>query len=513
MSSRPQRQIKPTQKVIEAQEAAKPAAPRQSRKAKAPAPQAQQAPIEANENEPAPIVLPVDLRNFRGLNLDLSTVPKSKDPKFNPSFNSYENPFWEKFYTPTDFLTVRYREATDSLTTILPATFMLVEDAPESFGVANLELKDKYVKPIVNTPSFSKLKNKEYQTQQTKSDENISASIKFFTNQLPSFQKYQNVDDISWVVKQHRLLVIEIFEYYANIAKLAEKDKNDDKIPENKKHKKPSIATIKSRFNAITRIFRIAYQTKNYDLYEKYSGLVIFLGQHFELDEFKNELSELELQKFVHFDKVFEIQQKLQKQFEKTLNKQTRIAYDLNQQMLLVSLYSLIPPLRNEIKTLRFATSAKSTGDWIIIKPDGFVIMDLNEEKKRHELIIFELSKEAPELARLVKESYDLYPREYVFTPLKKYPDVSKQASVSSMDDRLIKAFVETGKKVSVNSLRSSYVSYLNSEAIKNGKQLTVAQKSSIYMWAYDGEMNFPTLKLRKFPHRSTTYTDSHRPS
>lgn len=482
MSARPQRQTKPTQKLIEAQEAVKPPAQKKPRKAKAPvqeAPPASPAPVVGN-GEPMDAIIYHDMSDFRGLNLDLSTVPKSKDPKFNPSFNSYENPFWEKFYTPTDNITKRYMKATDQLITILPATFMLVEDAPESFGVANLELKREYIKPIVNIPSFSKLKNKEYETPDSKSDYNIERSIKFFTNQFPSFQKYKNIDDISWVVKEHRLLVVEILEYYANIARIAELDKENLDIPDDKKTEKPKVSTIKSRFNAITRIFRISYKTKNYELYDKYSGLVIFLGTHFEIDEFKQELSETELKKFVSFDKIFAIQRKLQIQFEGMEKKNTVKAYDLNQELLLVSLYSLIPPLRNEVKTLKFNTSAQQEGDWIVLKPDGKVLMDLNEEKKRHESILFVLSDESPELARILKQSYDLYPRTAVFTQLKKYPDVSKQASVSSLDDRLIKAFVSTGKKVSVNSLRSSYASYLNSEAIKNGRQLTTAQKDKL---------------------------------
>jgi hypothetical protein len=108
-----------------------------------------------------PVLLaPPDMSGFRGLNLDLSTRSKQTDPKFNPSFNSYENPFWEKFITPADSMTARYMRATDELMDILPATFLLFHDAPESFGFANLELKPKYVKPIVSIPSHSKLNNK-----------------------------------------------------------------------------------------------------------------------------------------------------------------------------------------------------------------------------------------------------------------------------------------------------------------------------------------------------------------
>ena len=164
MSSRPQRQTKPSQIIrdINADKAAaKPAAPRQPRKAKAPAPAAQAAPAAPVVSNDRPIALATavshhDLSAFTGLNLDLSTVPKSKDPKFKPSFNSYENPFWEKFYTPTDQITTRYMKATEILDDILPATFPLVEDRPESFGVANLELKREYVKPIAEIPLFTR---------------------------------------------------------------------------------------------------------------------------------------------------------------------------------------------------------------------------------------------------------------------------------------------------------------------------------------------------------------------
>ena len=40
--------------------------------------------------------------------------------------------------------------------------------------------------------------------------------------------------------------------------------------------------------------------------------------------------------------------------------------------------------------------------------------------------------------------------------------------------------FQYTGKMVSVNVFRSSYVSYMNSEAIRSGKQLTVREKEKI---------------------------------
>ena len=135
------------------------------------------------------------------------------------------------------------------------------------------------VKPIKRIPLYSKLEKGEYETVGSKSDKtNIAGSIKFFRNNLASFVQYKTTDDISWIIHKHRQLVTEILEYYGN-------------------KEKTSLTTIKSRFNAITRLFRIAYETKNYELYVKYSSLVIFLSRQFEADEFDNELSEEELKK------------------------------------------------------------------------------------------------------------------------------------------------------------------------------------------------------------------------
>ena len=159
--------------------------------------------------------------------------------------------------------------------------------------MANLELKSEYVRPIKKIPLYSKLENGEYETAQSKSDKkNIAGSVKFFRNNLASFIQYRTQDDISWIINNHRQLVAEILEYYAD-------------------KEKTSLSTIKSRFNAFTRIFRIAFETKNYELYDKYSGFVIFLGRQFEADEFDNELSDLELKKYVPFNVVLEKQKRI----------------------------------------------------------------------------------------------------------------------------------------------------------------------------------------------------------
>ena len=377
----------------------------------------------------------------RTFNLDLSDVPPSDNIIFSKDYGMYNHEFWTHFYTPKDNITKTYQDAVSKLADLLPANFQLYEDEPTAFGVANVELKNEYKKPIKQIPLMSKLENGDYEDAKSKSDNNIASTIKFFVNNLPSFKKYKNVDDLSWVVNQHRLLMVEMLDYYA------------------KQDKPPSTATIKSKVNGLNRIIRIAYNTKSYELYQKYQLLNVFLSKFFEDDEHNNELNEFEFKKFVSFGVILDKQKELETQFKLIKNKKSVVAYDLNQDLLFISLYSLIPPLRNEIKSLKFSNSVQRKGDWIVIRPDGEVLLDLNEEKKRHDGITFNLTEESPELANILKESYSLYPREAVFTTYHKYPDVSIQAKPQTLSDRITAIFSFTGKNVSVNSLRSSYVS------------------------------------------------------
>jgi hypothetical protein len=139
-----------------------------------------------------------------------------------------------------------------------------------------------------------------------------------------------------------------------------------------------------------------------------------------------------------------------------------------------------MPPLRNEIEHLNFTVQRKRDGDYIWLDTDGEILLDLNLEKKRHQPIAFRITKDAPELANIMKDSYNLYPREYVFTPENIYPNLNKKASQASLDARLNALFAFTGKRVSVNSLRSSYVSYMVHQAMVKGKLLSVKEKNKI---------------------------------
>ena len=93
----------------------------------------------------------------------------------------------------------------------------------------------------------------------------------FFVNNLPSLPKFKNQDNLNWVVKYHRLRTTELFEYSLN----------------HQFSTGSCTATLKSKFNAITRIMRLALKSKTPYLDEKFSYIVYDWGAHFEGDEYK----------------------------------------------------------------------------------------------------------------------------------------------------------------------------------------------------------------------------------
>jgi hypothetical protein len=357
---------------------------------------------------------------------------------------------YSKFNIPNDFLTVRYEKAIEKFET-LPASFYIPSnDMPDGVGSPILELKKQYVKPIKHIPLYSKLLDGSYHTEKSNSDANIARSISFFKNNFPSFTKYKNTDDLSYIINQHRLLVVELFEYYA---------------------KKPttSLRTIEGRFVAICRIFRIAYDTKTYPLYNLYSDVLLDLNADAKMDEDKGELNKTEEMSYIPFEIVLETQKKLEETFI------SNPTYQNNQDLLLLSLYSLIPTLRDELKLLEFTTVKQDTGDWLYFDKDNNVILDLNNPKKKHDSISFNLTNDAPHLAEIIKSSYKLFPRKYVFT---NYDDIKTKAKVGNLSKRITKIFAFTNKNVGVNSLRSSHATYIDKiKRLSNAEKNQLAKK------------------------------------
>lgn len=378
--------------------------------------------------------------------------------------NNLNNKFSEilnNFYIPNDEITKEYIEVLKLYENRLPSNFYLSKD--EINGLPILELNKDLIKPILEIPLLSKLERGEYHTSKSKSDVNISKSIRWFCNYLEPFKKYKDQDDISYIINNNRILTLEIFKFYSNNPKI-------------------SLTTIRSRFVAILRIFYIAYgnnnTSKEYDLYKKKSLIIENLQNHHLKDEKKNKLNEREAKAFVPFNIILGKQEQMKNDFNKLKDKTTSEAYKLNQDLLLVSLYSIGPILRDEPKNLEYTFIQEEKGNYIYFKNDE-IIMDLLDTKKRHKAIKINLSLEYKELSILLKESYDLYNRKYVFTEYDN-KNKNKKASIQSLSKRLIKIFKFTNKNIGTNSIRSAYYTYQSDLKISNKTLMTITEKEKI---------------------------------
>ena len=310
--------------------------------------------------------------------------------------------------------------------------------------------KEIKIVPMKRIPLYDKLIAGKYEEGYANYDhENVRVNINFFVNNLPSFKKYRGKNELDWVISKHRLLALEIFEYYTE----------------------PSISTLESRFNSILRIMRIAYKTKQLPLYQLFSTIVFQLHGKVTRNEGKNKLNKYELKKYIHWQDVMKVHSMLEKDFNALKNKKTREAYDLHNELLLLSIYCLIPPLRNEVKHLEFTRSSKDKKiDYVYIsRNDKEIVLKFHKIKKQHRPVFFNITKwryKNPHLIRIIKESFELYPRQYLFTLKYTFPKTNKKASGRALDERLIHIFNKYGitNRISVNSLRSSYVSHLFSQ-------------------------------------------------
>ena len=57
----------------------------------------------------------------------------------------------------------------------------------------------------------------------------------------------------------------------------------------------------------------------------------------------------------------------------------------MNQDLLIISLYSLIPIMRDELKLLEFTNTKQKEGDFIYFNSTNNIILNLNNTKKKHD--------------------------------------------------------------------------------------------------------------------------------
>ena len=229
-------------------------------------------------------------------------------------------------------------------------------------------------------------------------------------------------DNYKWIAKNHKKIYEYITTHYEN--------KN----------------TLKGHISVLSGILRELDTLPG--IQKKYSKIATDLNLELQTESKKQELLPQRKQNFVFFQDVVKRREDFRKLFEhdKTNNKN-------NLSWVLLSLYTMQPPIRMEYKNMKVVTALpKNTKQNFLLNKNNKYYVVIRDDKvvKSHGPDQFELSDE---LNEVINESLQAFPRKYILSTQRNgdYP-INKQG----FESLLKQCF--SPQKVSVDILRSSYI-------------------------------------------------------
>ena len=306
--------------------------------------------------------------------------------------------------------------------------------------------------------------------------------IEWFATNLPSFKKYENDDSCRWVVKDNILLLAEILEY--------------------RNQKGQAVDTFSSDLKAIQRVIKLLLG-EDAEMAKKIFILQFDIKQLTNLREGTNKIvTENEIRGFVPYENLLDVVDELEKKWVDMMEglnqndgkNHPANVFDTHMDLLTLALYVWDFPSRKEKFELQFENKVKNwkptvEGNFVNVSTDADrVIIHFNTEKKKHAPIHFELQFGSGKsvidtynnrLSDLLRRSYKLYKRKYVFIPKNtwgsnrnKVGNEYKQVA-SSTPSSWLRKFVKN-RIININSLRSAFISYWWYKLNSNEKEILV---------------------------------------
>ena len=327
-------------------------------------------------------------------------------------------------------------------------------------------------KIIVNTITIKDFQEGKYISLYTnnqkanniKTESEYARRILFFTKTFPCFAKFKDADDLSWIAINNRELLLEIFKYH-----------NDNKR---------SLATINKDLKALVRVIKLLVGEDN-ELRFKISALqVAFTELENNRDDENMILTENEKKQFINYDKLLEILDKLQKDYQDSVNKLPKSdrkngmkhndeLFYKHQIILTLALNIWDFPSRHEKFTMDIIydnSAAEKDKNYILLKKlknskvSRIVYFIFNENVKKHSAISYKLDSTQlkeynKKLSKLIKYSLDTYPRPYLFLGKDNWVKQNfTKASFNMICERLRN--VDINKNICIDGFRSAFVSH-----------------------------------------------------
>jgi len=297
-----------------------------------------------------------------------------------------------------------------------------------------------------------------------KTDAGYANRIKFFIKTFPCFTKYKTNEDLSWVAINNRELLLEIFKYH-----------NDNKR---------SLATINKDIKAMVRVIKLLVGEDSELRYKMSSLQVAFTELENNRDDENMILTENEKRQFINYEKLLEILENLQKDYQDSVNKLPKLErkngmkhndelFHKHQIILALALNIWDFPSRHEKFTMDIIydhSLAEKDKNYILLKKlkngkvSRIIHFIFNENVKKHNAISYKLDSTQlkeynKKLSKLIKYSLDTYPRPYLFISKDNWVKQNfTKASFNIICEWLRN--VDINKNICIDGFRSAFVSH-----------------------------------------------------
>lgn len=347
-------------------------------------------------------------------------------------------------------------------------------------GVQYLDYNKK-TQVNVNKISLEKLKNGEYKAlyrdkrskgNKSTTEYSYALRIEFFTKTFDDFKKFENVDDIGWIVKNNRLLLYNILKYH---------NENSN-----------TIFTINRDMKALTRVMKLLLGEED-ELRYKFSVLQTAFTDLEHLSDDNNKItSEREFRTFVPYEHLFELCDKKEQEYFEKVNEfkkarnepeynNVQEMYEINSEngglhssemfhfhqiSLAIAINIWNYPSRTENFTMYFTENPDTIEkgeNYVHFTNDNKCMMIYNDDKKCHKPVSYHLNSAAllglnTRLCNMLKYSYKTYKRSSMFLQKNEWRRNKKPVSSAAIGKWLSELI--PNKNIGVNTFRSSFVSY-----------------------------------------------------
>lgn len=328
--------------------------------------------------------------------------------------------------------------------------------------------------PPFNKVSSKSMQNGEYVSLFTDkkpnsidTDKTYAKRIIYFTNEIESLRQFRDVDDLSWIIKNNRLLMYEIMNHH------------------NKKGN--TIASVNRDFKALVRIIKLLLKDEH-ELRYKFAALQMALT---DLENIRDDLNKIrskhEIKNFVPYEQLLDVCDKLDDDYDLEYNKLPKgIQRDgkkhppalFHKHMLHLALAMNVWdfPSRLEKYKMDFISSEEeieSNMNYILITPEEMemnnnrdcnITVIFNEVVKEHKPIRYimrssMLDQYNVRLCKLLKFSVTTYPRPHLFVNRFSFARGKMEKIAPNTVSNWLADIVKD-KNIGIDVLRSAFVSY-----------------------------------------------------